>query len=98
MVSGFNVEYIGGLFALIFLAEYARILILAIISSIFFFSSIKKFISSIIILILIIIILWIRGTYPRFRYDFLITLRWKLILPSILFIISLALLINNLNI
>lgn len=96
LVSGFNVEFIGGWFARIFLAEYARILILAIITSALFFNIIKRMLSISFLIIIIILILWVRGTYPRFRYDFLILLRWKLILPSILFIIPLSLLINNL--
>lgn len=90
LVSGFNVEFIGGWFALIFLAEYTNILILSIITTIIFFFILKNFISILIIISIIILLLWIRGTYPRFRYDLLIILRWKIILPSILFIIPLA--------
>lgn len=87
LVSGFNVEYIGGWFALIFLSEYLSILILRLISTIMFFSPIISFNSIIILILITIIIIWVRGTYPRFRYDILITLRWKIFLPISTFII-----------
>lgn len=87
LVSGFNVEYIGGWFALIFLAEYTRILILRIISTIFFFKN-TILLSSILIIILIsITLIWVRRTFPRFRYDILINISWKIFLPISLFII-----------
>lgn len=95
LVSGFNVEYIGGWFALIFLAEYIRILILRILSTIIFFTSLKSTISNLTLIIIAIIILWIRGTYPRFRYDILIKLRWKIFLPLSLFIITFPLIIST---
>lgn len=87
LVSGFNVEFIGGWFALIFLSEYLRILILRIITTIIFFAPINLKISLIIILIITISLIWIRRTYPRFRYDLLITLRWKIFLPTSILII-----------
>lgn len=93
LVSGFNVEYIGGWFALIFLAEYSNIVILCYLSTILFFSSIKTFFF--ILLLLTILILWVRGSYPRFRYDLLISLNWKIFLPLILFIIPIAFRINT---
>lgn len=95
LVSGFNVEYIGGWFALIFLAEYARMLILTIISTIIFFKSLFNFSSIIIILTIRIILIWVRGTFPRFRYDMLINLRWKSFLPVTLFIIPFPLILFN---
>lgn len=95
LVSGFNVEFIGGFFALIFLAEYTNIIILSIITVILFFYIIKS--SIIILIILLILILWVRGSYPRFRYDFLISLRWKIILPITLIILFLPLIFCNWN-
>ena len=88
LVSGFNVEYIGGWFALIFLAEYIRILILRLITTILFFKSLNN-LSLIILILITITLLWIRGTIPRFRYDILIKLRWKIFLPISLFLIPL---------
>nr|QNV12133.1 NADH dehydrogenase subunit 1 [Araneus diadematus] len=88
LVSGFNVEYMGGWFALIFLAEYSNMLILCLLSTILFFSSIKMFL--LILLLLTILMLWVRGSYPRFRYDMLMMLNWKIFLPLILFIIPMS--------
>nr|YP_010946946.1 NADH dehydrogenase subunit 1 [Sigmella digitalis]WGO57703.1 NADH dehydrogenase subunit 1 [Sigmella digitalis] len=82
LVSGFNVEYSSGGFALIFLAEYASILFMSMlfcviflggdINSLFFYFKLS-FISFIFI--------WVRGTLPRFRYDKLMYLAWKSFLP-----------------
>nr|WHM51770.1 NADH dehydrogenase subunit 1 [Rugitermes flavicinctus] len=82
LVSGFNVEYGAGGFALIFLAEYASILFMSLLfcviflgcdlSSLFFYISLS-FISYLFI--------WVRGTLPRFRYDKLMYLAWSSFLP-----------------
>nr|YP_009172229.1 NADH dehydrogenase subunit 1 [Cyrtarachne nagasakiensis]ALF36386.1 NADH dehydrogenase subunit 1 [Cyrtarachne nagasakiensis] len=88
LVSGFNVEYMGGWFALIFLAEYSNMIILSLLSTMLFFSSIKTFFM--IFILLTILMLWIRGSYPRFRYDLLMVLNWKIFLPLILFISPIA--------
>lgn len=90
LVSGFNVEYIGGWFALIFLAEYLRIITLRIITVIIFFGSPSNPIYWFIIILITIILLWVRGTYPRFRYDILIKLRWKIFLPILILIIPIS--------
>nr|YP_010626566.1 NADH dehydrogenase subunit 1 [Cheiracanthium insigne]WBK17754.1 NADH dehydrogenase subunit 1 [Cheiracanthium insigne] len=87
LVSGFNVEYMGGWFALIFLAEYMSMLILSMITSIMFFSFPMMVISPLIMIMITIILLWVRATYPRFRYDMLMNMSWKMFLPVSLFII-----------
>lgn len=97
LVSGFNIEFIGGFFAIIFLAEYTNIIILSIITTILFLGKIKSILSLIILIVILIFILWVRGSYPRFRYDFLIILRWKIILPRILIITSCAIIFRNWN-
>nr|YP_009172242.1 NADH dehydrogenase subunit 1 [Hypsosinga pygmaea]ALF36399.1 NADH dehydrogenase subunit 1 [Hypsosinga pygmaea] len=89
LVSGFNVEYMGGWFALIFLAEYANMVILSYLTTLLFFSSFKTFLM--IMLLCTIFLLWIRGSYPRFRYDLLMMLNWKIFLPLILFFIPFSL-------
>nr|QHR80359.1 NADH dehydrogenase 1 [Hylodes magalhaesi] len=88
LVSGFNVEYAGGPFALFFLAEYANILMMNTISAIIFLgSSILIFIPMMTLSIMFkaaslsMIFLWIRASYPRFRYDQLMHLMWKNFLP-----------------
>ena len=90
LVSGFNVEYRAGGFALIFIAEYTRILAISILSvrlfccgSSFFFSSFYFFCLKVLFLALVFV--WIRGAYPRYRYDLLINLAWKVFLPVRLF-------------
>nr|ABE01030.1 NADH dehydrogenase subunit 1 [Pardosa saltuaria] len=87
LVSGFNVEYMGGLFALIFLSEYLSMLILSMISTMMFFSPIKSINSMIIMVMITISLIWVRGTYPRFRYDMLMLMSWKMFLPLSMFII-----------
>nr|URX53279.1 NADH dehydrogenase subunit 1 [Calcaritermes sp.]URX53357.1 NADH dehydrogenase subunit 1 [Calcaritermes sp.] len=82
LVSGFNVEYGAGGFALIFLAEYASILFMSLLFcviflgcdlfSLFFYVKVS-FISYLFI--------WVRGTLPRFRYDKLMYLAWSSFLP-----------------
>nr|WNH20126.1 NADH dehydrogenase subunit 1 [Grammicolepis brachiusculus] len=89
LVSGFNVEYAGGPFALLFLAEYANILLMNTLSAILFFgaSTITSFteLTSTNIMIkaalLSMVFLWVRASYPRFRYDQLMHLVWKNFLP-----------------
>lgn len=78
LVSGFNVEYSSGGFALIFLAEYASILFIRILFSLIFLGAdLINFIFYIKLTFLSFIFIWIRGTIPRYRYDKLIYLAWK---------------------
>lgn len=78
LVSGFNVEYSRGGFALIFLAEYARILFIRILFVLIFLGG--DIIRELFYLKLIFIgyiFIWVRGTIPRYRYDKLMNLAWK---------------------
>lgn len=81
LVSGFNVEYGGFKFALIFLAEYSNIIFFSFFISFLFFS----FFSFIVFLFLIALFLFFRSSYPRLRYDFLMIFMWKNILSIVLF-------------
>nr|ALJ10588.1 NADH dehydrogenase subunit 1 [Bolitoglossa alberchi] len=89
LVSGFNVEYAGGPFALFFLAEYANIIMMNLLSTILFLGTTLYFalpeFSTINIMmktsLLTILFLWVRASYPRFRYDQLMHLVWKNFLP-----------------
>nr|YP_005089287.1 NADH dehydrogenase subunit 1 [Sundasalanx praecox]BAL43674.1 NADH dehydrogenase subunit 1 [Sundasalanx praecox] len=89
LVSGFNVEYAGGPFALFFLAEYANILFMNTLSSILFlgasnfpgFPELTAINIGIKAALLSIMFLWVRASYPRFRYDQLMHLIWKNFLP-----------------
>lgn len=86
LVSGFNIEYRRGGFALIFLAEYSIILFLSIIYCfIFLFNSFFYLIFYFKLIFITFLFIWVRGAFPRFRYDKLIFLTWKLYLPISLF-------------
>lgn len=67
LVSGFNVEYSGVGFALIFMAEYGFILFLSCVTILLFLGNMGFFLLKVIIIRSMIII--VRGRYPRFRYD-----------------------------
>lgn len=96
LVSGFNTEYRAGGFAIIFMAEYGSIYFLRIITRLIFCFSINYFLTSIFTSSLVFAWVWIRTTFPRYRYDLLINLAWKRILPYILSLLILIIRINNL--
>lgn len=78
LVSGFNVEYARGGFALIFLAEYSRILFISMLFVLFFLGGdIVSFFFYVKLILISFIFIWVRGTFPRYRYDKLIYLAWK---------------------
>nr|YP_009731719.1 NADH dehydrogenase subunit 1 [Carpophilus dimidiatus]QHR79667.1 NADH dehydrogenase subunit 1 [Carpophilus dimidiatus] len=82
LVSGFNVEYSSGGFAMIFLAEYSSILFMSMLSCMLFLGGDLISWSFFIKLTLISFFwIWVRGTFPRFRYDKLMYLAWKSFLP-----------------
>nr|YP_010258337.1 NADH dehydrogenase subunit 1 [Uropsilus investigator]AFY14210.1 NADH dehydrogenase subunit 1 [Uropsilus investigator] len=89
LVSGFNVEYAAGPFALFFLAEYANIIMMNVLTTILFlgafhspyFPELYSINFMIKTLMLTISFLWVRASYPRFRYDQLMHLLWKNFLP-----------------
>nr|YP_009706260.1 NADH dehydrogenase subunit 1 [Conocephalus maculatus]AIW64930.1 NADH dehydrogenase subunit 1 [Conocephalus maculatus] len=82
LVSGFNIEYSGGGFALIFLAEYASILFMSMLFCVLFLgSNVFSFTFFLKLVFLSFLFIWVRGTLPRFRYDKLMYLAWKSYLP-----------------
>uniref|UniRef100_A0AAU7BAC6 NADH-ubiquinone oxidoreductase chain 1 n=1 Tax=Micropathus cavernicola TaxID=3073456 RepID=A0AAU7BAC6_9ORTH len=82
LVSGFNVEYSGGGFALIFLAEYASILFMSMLFCVIFLGcDVSSFFFYVKLTFLSFMFIWVRGTLPRFRYDKLMYLAWKSFLP-----------------
>nr|YP_009944922.1 NADH dehydrogenase subunit 1 [Chelonoidis donfaustoi]YP_009944948.1 NADH dehydrogenase subunit 1 [Chelonoidis duncanensis]YP_009944974.1 NADH dehydrogenase subunit 1 [Chelonoidis vicina]YP_009944987.1 NADH dehydrogenase subunit 1 [Chelonoidis guntheri]YP_009945000.1 NADH dehydrogenase subunit 1 [Chelonoidis vandenburghi]YP_009945013.1 NADH dehydrogenase subunit 1 [Chelonoidis microphyes]USH90517.1 NADH dehydrogenase subunit 1 [Chelonoidis phantasticus]AWD25965.1 NADH dehydrogenase subunit len=89
LVSGFNVEYAAGPFALFFLAEYSNILMMNTLTAILFLNpahtnNIPELFSMSLAsktMLLSMGFLWIRASYPRFRYDQLMHLLWKNFLP-----------------
>lgn len=82
LVSGFNIEYASVGFVLIFLREYARIIIFSSLSASLLMSC-TLFRAKSALLRVLFSALWIllRSTYPRYRYDLLIGLAWKRFLP-----------------
>lgn len=91
LVAGYNVEYAASSFALFFLAEYANIILMSALVVIFFFGgglmpylnfvSFSIFWFSIKIMIISFIVIWVRAVLPRYRYDQLMFLGWKFMLP-----------------
>nr|UAM92176.1 NADH dehydrogenase subunit 1 [Deleaster bactrianus] len=82
LVSGFNVEYSGGGFALIFLSEYASILFMSMFCSLLFLGgNFYSFFFFIKLVFMSFLWIWVRGTLPRYRYDKLMYLSWKSFLP-----------------
>jgi len=104
LVSGYNVEYAATTFVLFFLAEYSNILIMCILIVIFFFGGWLPILNlyifyyiplwlwfSLKVCLIIFLFIFIRGTLPRYRYDQLMFIGWKILLPvslSFLFFIS----------
>nr|UZZ43921.1 NADH dehydrogenase subunit 1 [Ecnomus sp. XG-2021] len=103
LVSGFNIEYGSGFFTLIFLSEYCMMIFMSFLISIFFFGMNQwGFIFSLKILFIMFLLLWVRGIMPRYRYDKLMMLTWKIYLlvslSYLMLIFSVKCLIcNNLN-
>jgi len=86
LVSGYNVEYSSMTFALFFLAEYSHIIFMSFLFAVIFLGGWYFFINSPIILFLkgtfiVFMFIWVRTSFPRLRYDQLMTLLWKSYLP-----------------
>ena len=85
LVSGFNVEYIRGPFAVFFIAEYGIILfIIYLFRLLFLGGNIYSIVFYFNFIIIVILVIWIRGTLPRARYDEIIYIIWKRFLGRIL--------------
>lgn len=90
IVAGHMVEYSGMAFALFFLAEYANMILVSFLTSIFFFGG---WLSPVGFLpdglywlvikaaVFLFLFLWFRATFPRFRYDQIMRLGWKVFVP-----------------
>jgi NADH-quinone oxidoreductase subunit H len=100
IVAGFHVEYSGMAFALFFLAEYANMILIAFLTSIMFLGgwlSPLPFLPDSFIWLLgkasfiLFLFLWFRATFPRYRYDQLMRLGWKVFIPlTIIWVVVLA--------
>ncbi|MCU7611630.1 NADH-quinone oxidoreductase subunit NuoH [Anaplasma capra] len=94
LVSGYNVEYSSMPFALFFLGEYANMILVSAMMTIFFLGGwyppldigllylVPGFVWFCLkVLLLLFCFIWIRATVPRYRYDQLMRLGWKIFLP-----------------
>jgi NADH-quinone oxidoreductase subunit H len=95
IVAGYNIEYSSMVFGFFFLGEYNNMIIMSVLGSIFFLGGFSFFIAELIYLIFALKIIFIcflfiltRATFPRLRYDQLMSLCWTRLLPfTILFYI-----------
>jgi len=94
IVGGYHVDYSGMAFAVFFLAEYANMILVATMTAILFlggwdplfpfapFTWIPGFIWLLIkIAFVLLLFLWFRATFPRYRYDQIMRLGWKVFIP-----------------
>ena len=94
IVAGFHVDYSGMAFAVFFLAEYANMILVSTLASLLFLGgwlSPVGFLPDGIfwlfakVFVLLVLFLWIRATFPRYRYDQIMRLGWKVFIPVCLF-------------
>nr|YP_010554775.1 NADH dehydrogenase subunit 1 [Potamyia chinensis]UYO79421.1 NADH dehydrogenase subunit 1 [Potamyia chinensis] len=98
LVSGFNVEYVGSEFAFIFLSEYSMILFMSLIFVIKFWGGISLMsLFFVKVMFISFLFIWVRGILPRYRYDKLMFLTWKIYLPFSLNFLLLILMGLSLN-
>ncbi len=87
LVAGFHTEYSSMKFALFFMAEYANIITVSAIAVTFFFGGWRgPYLPPVVWFLIkmalcIFFFIWLRSTYPRFRYDQLMKFGWKILLP-----------------
>lgn len=90
IVAGFHVDYSGMAFALFFLAEYANMIMIAALTSVLFLggwlSPVGFLPDSMIwfflkVALMLFFFLWFRATFPRYRYDQIMRLGWKVFIP-----------------
>jgi NADH-quinone oxidoreductase subunit H len=96
LVAGYQTEYSSMKFALYYLAEYTHILVVSSLAVTLFFGGWHgPFLPPVIwflikVFIFIFFFIWVRATYPRFRYDQLMKFGWKVLFPLALLNIMLT--------
>ncbi len=104
LVAGYNVEYSSMSFALFFLGEYANMLLISAMTVVLFLGGwyapfnidLLNWIPggiwfSLKVFFMLVVMIWVRGTFPRYRYDQLMRLGWKIFLPlSLLWVVGTA--------
>ncbi|MGY8903493.1 MAG: NADH-quinone oxidoreductase subunit NuoH [Burkholderiales bacterium] len=94
IVAGHMVEYSGMAFAMFFLAEYANMILISVLAAIMFLGGWLSPIDSALFnwvpgwiwlgiksFVVVTMFLWVRATFPRFRYDQIMRLGWKIFIP-----------------
>jgi NADH-quinone oxidoreductase subunit H len=111
LTAGYHTEYSGMKFALLFMAEYTKMIAISAIGATVFFGGYNgpfvdqfPWLGPIYIFIKIILLLfgmiWVRATFPRIRYDRLMTFGWKVLLPlslALVFITAVGIILAQLN-
>ncbi len=116
IVAGFHVEYSGVTFAIFFLAEYANMILIAVLTSVMFlggwlapFAFLNEievggikllgdgfFWLAAKVFFVLFFFLWIRASFPRYRYDQIMRLGWKIFIPvTLVFIVFLAIIMQT---
>ncbi len=116
IVAGFHVEYSGVTFAVFFLAEYANMILIALLTSLLFLGGwlspfpitnelslfgVKPLADGFIwlaikVFVVLFFFLWIRASFPRYRYDQIMRLGWKIFIPvTLAFILFLAVIMQT---
>lgn len=103
IVAGFHVEYSGSAFALFFLAEYANMILISALTALLFFGGWLSPFSGVPVIGepgahwfllktagFMFLFLWFRATFPRYRYDQIMRLGWKVFIPITIFWILIA--------
>ena len=94
IVAGHMIEYSGMTFALFFLAEYMNMILISALTAVMFFGGWQAPIDAPLfdivppaawlllkIFVIVTMFLWIRATFPRYRYDQIMRLGWKVFIP-----------------
>jgi len=94
IVAGHMIEYSGMSFAMFFLAEYMNMLLISALTAVMFFGGWSSPIDSVVfnwippfgwllvkIFFIVSLFLWFRATFPRYRYDQIMRLGWKVFIP-----------------
>nr|QZZ18350.1 NADH dehydrogenase subunit 1 [Sobrala sp. SL-2021a] len=98
LVSGFNIEYGSGGFALLFIAEYSSMIFLSLFTCMIFMGGdYYSFLFFMKLIFLCFLFVWSRVSLPRYRYDKLMYLAWKCFLPMSLNVILFFVLIKMFN-
>jgi NADH-quinone oxidoreductase subunit H len=95
IVAGFHVEYSGTAFALFFLGEYANMILVSTLATIMFLGGWAPIVDAPLanaippfawlfakVFFMVSLFLWFRATFPRYRYDQIMRLGWKVFIPA----------------